>query len=131
MSTPLRYILLQLPGLAFLVTVLWWAHHLGYLPFGVAIGIATAWVIKDVAMYPLTRRVLAPGSTPGVRGLHGRRGRVLRTLNPEGLILIGHERWLARSAGEQTLQAGLIVTVIGSDGMQLIVTDDPDPAQAD
>jgi membrane-bound ClpP family serine protease len=122
MSTLTRYCLLQLPGLLLLATALWWAQHLGYLPAPWAVGLWLTWITKDALMYPLTRQVLEPTTVAGVRAMHGQTGRVLRSLNPEGLVQIGNERWLARSADDSTLPPDCVVTVIGSAGLQLIVT---------
>ena len=50
----------------------------------------------------------------------GSRGKVVSLLTPEGFVRIKGELWQATSAGER-IDTGEEVTVLGQDGLKLIV----------
>lgn len=121
----LRYALLQLPGLAAAIGVLFLVRHWISFPdyFGwVAIGL---WITKDAVLYPLVWHAYDWDDPRHTHPMIGKRGQVKETLDPKGLVQVGGELWSAqtedpsRPAGE-----GEWVMVVGMDGLVLIVAPD-------
>ena len=56
----------------------------------------------------------------GLPTMVGSKGKVASPLAPEGLVMIKSELWGARSA-EGDIDAGEEVTVVGQDGLKLVV----------
>jgi len=59
--------------------------------------------------------------TTGVEGLVGARGKARTALHPEGSVFVAGELWRARAEGDQPIEAGQEVEVVGVDGLTLRV----------
>jgi membrane protein implicated in regulation of membrane protease activity len=121
MSIPVRYCLLQLPGIGFLILLLWWAIHNQWIPPLVGLAILAIWLLTDAALYPLSKRALEPGPASGTDALLGRETEVVRPLAPLGQVRFGGERWLARTRRGKCVEAGHRIRVVGAEGLVLIV----------
>jgi membrane protein implicated in regulation of membrane protease activity len=60
----------------------------------------------------------------GVETIIGRRGEVVVALDPVGQVMLGGERWTARSSAT-TIAVGSAVQVEAVEGVTLVVTDAP------
>lgn len=86
----------------------------------------TAIFVVGVLLAAWRNRKLAPVNI-GAGGLDhpllpvGTEGSVRRTLAPQGTMYAMGEEWTARASGDQPLERGTAVRVIGQDGMILIV----------
>lgn len=120
MSTPLRYLLFQIPGWVVSALVLVFLVGNELLTSHVALLVWVAWLVKDAVMYPLVRRAYEPGSSRhGGAALVGERGTVVKSLAPRGFIRVRGELWHAEA--EVTIAAGAEVEVVGAQGMRLKV----------
>jgi membrane-bound ClpP family serine protease len=94
------------------------------VPFGLVIGAAVAYVVKDLALYPAMRCVFRPPE--GTRPI-GKRGEVVHALDPLGYIRVEGELWQAKSpASSAPLPVGCHVVVRAAEGLMLLV-DEADP----
>ncbi len=106
---------------AIVVIWYWGLPHFGiHLPLYVLIIIMVAWLAYAVAMFIVVTRVLSKKAVVGLPTMVGSKGRVAKPLAPEGLVQIGGELWGATSA-EGEIGAGEEVTVVGEDGLKLVV----------
>ena len=121
MKTPIRYTLLQIPGIAFLAAVMWWLVGGGWLPSSTAVWILGLWLLKDILLYPLYRPALQTQVPVGTAALVGRKARVTRELNPQGQILVRGEHWSAIECRGEKVGEGQTVQVVGARGMILMV----------
>jgi membrane-bound serine protease (ClpP class) len=72
-------------------------------------------------------------TSPGLVGAHlptGTPAVVRRPLEPIGSVYAAGEEWTARTAGDQPLDRGTPVKVVGIDGLTVIVEPDPQPSAA-
>jgi membrane-bound serine protease (ClpP class) len=72
-------------------------------------------------------------TSPGLVGAHlaaGTPAVVRRPLEPIGSVYAAGEEWTARTAGDQTLDRGTPVKVVGIDGLTVIVEPDPQSSAA-
>ena len=124
MSTLLKYWLIQLPGIAALGAVLWWAQSSEWISAGWALGVLAGWIATDVAFYPLTRdayRGGAPRHGPQV----GQVGVVRKALNPSGTVFASGALWNAKlDDPTQSVESGEAVRVVECRGLLLIVARD-------
>jgi membrane-bound serine protease (ClpP class) len=78
-------------------------------------------------------RTRAMATTPGLVGARlatGTPAVVRRPLEPIGSVYAAGEEWTARTAGDQPLNRGTTVKVVGIDGLTVIVEPDPQPSVA-
>ena len=81
-----------------------------------------AWVVKDLVLFPLTRKAYEHGPTHGSADLLGAEVRVETLLAPEGYVSAGHERWMARLAPDSgPLEPGDLARVCALEGITLVV----------
>ena len=85
------------------------------------IAIMIAWAAIAVLTYRAGSRALKRKPVTGLEALVGGKGRVVKTLNLEGLVRIGSELWRAKSDGME-VAIGREVIVVGQEGRKLIVT---------
>ncbi|MFV8833594.1 NfeD family protein [Aquisalimonas sp. APHAB1-3] len=117
----LRYTLLQVPGLLLLGSVLYILHGWGWLSGQAVFWVAVAWVVKDVALYPLYRPALMrPPQQNVAESLLGITGTARTEVAESGLVLVRGEFWRAESAGA-AIAAGNRVQVCGARGRVLVV----------
>jgi len=90
------------------------------IPLPILIALMLGWAIVAVTLYTTGSRALGQKPVVGPEAVIGSRGRVVRPLEPEGLIRLGGELWRARSLSGK-VDAGAEVTVVKQEGTLLIV----------
>ena len=101
--------------------ILWGLPLLGiHLPLAVLIALMAALVVFAVITYRMGSRALRRRPVVGLPDMVGSKGRVVSRLDPEGLVRIKGELWESKSAGRR-IDAGAEVTVVGQEGLKLIV----------
>jgi membrane-bound ClpP family serine protease len=106
---------------ALAVVVLIGLPELGiHLPLAILIILMIVWTIIAVIVYRAGSRALRGKPLAGPETIIGTKGRVVRPLEPDGLIEIGAELWRAKSAGRR-IDAGEVVTIVERNGTVLIV----------
>ena len=118
----LRYVLLQVPGLAAALVVIFLLRRWIVFPDSYAwIGLGL-WILKDVLLFPFVWHAY-DWDNPGRAGsMIGRRGRVTQKLAPSGYVQIGGELWRAEVAeAALSIEEGEWITVEGMDGLKLFV----------
>lgn len=90
------------------------------LPLFALILIMLAWAGFAVFTYRMGTRALKKKPEGGLSDMLGMRGRVVKRLDPEGMVRIKGELWKAKSAGRK-IGTGEEVTVVGQKGLKLIV----------
>lgn len=124
-----RYLLFQVPGWIFVAAALtlatrWWGLSTEWALLG-----AAAWLAKDAVLFPIVRRAYEPdGAAP--HGPIGAHGIADTTIDPEGWVKVGPERWRARrapgAANPIPIPAGSAVRVVGLRGHELVVQREQD-----
>lgn len=106
---------------ALAVIVLWGLPQLDiHIPLAGLIAMMVAWGAFSVFTYQMGSRALRRKPVIPLLPMIGSRGKVVSPLDPEGLIKIKGELWVAKSAGER-MDTGEEVTVVGQNGLKLIV----------
>jgi membrane-bound ClpP family serine protease len=101
--------------------VLWGLPRLGInLSVGVLIALMAALAAFAVTTYLMGSRALKKKPVVGLTDMVGARGRAVSALAPEGTVRIKGELWEARAEGRR-ISAGTDVTVVGQEGLKLIV----------
>ncbi len=119
---PVRYALLQLPGLALLVLILVFVQRWVDLPAWVLWGSITIWAVKDAILYPFVRRAYDWDHPQGVNSMVGAQGIVKKRLAPSGYVQVRGELWKAElMEGSPPLEKGERVRVEGVRGLRLLV----------
>mgnify|MGYP001080391222 CR=1 FL=1 len=90
------------------------------IPLASLIALMVAWAAVSVLTYRAGSRALRRKPMAGPEAIVGSKGKVVKTLDPEGLIRIGAELWRAKSAGNK-INVGEEVTVARQNGTKLIV----------
>ena len=90
------------------------------IPLAWLIVIMIAWAAVAVLTYRAGSRALRRKPVTGLEALIGSKCRVVKTLDPEGMVRIGSEHWRAKS-DDMEIAVGQEVTVVGQDGGKLIV----------
>ncbi len=118
-----RYAIYQVPGIAVVAAGVWMGCMYAGLPVWGGVALLTAWIVKDVAMYPLVADAYDSSPIGDPARLLGREGIVIQPLGPSGYIKLGGERWRARGyldTGE--LPKGTRVRVESVEGLTLHVS---------
>ena len=111
--------LLEEAGLA--AIVLWGLPQLGvHIPLAVLVVLMVVWGVLSIFSYRAGSRALMRKPVVGLPAMLDSKGRVVSSLTPKGVIKVGSELWEATSAGRR-IKAGEEVTVVGQDGLKLIV----------
>jgi len=106
---------------AIAAVVLWLLPKVDFhLPLFVLIIFMLAWAGFAVFSYRMGSRALRRKPEGGLADMLGTRGKVVKRLDPEGMIRIKGELWKAKSAGRK-IETGEEVTVVGQKGLKLIV----------
>lgn len=90
------------------------------VPLGALIAVMVAWAVFAVFDFWLVTRILQRQALVGLPAMIGSQGRVVSPLIPEGQVMIKSELWGAKSIAGH-LGSGEMVTVVGQDGLKLIV----------
>lgn len=106
---------------ALAVVVLVGLPELGiHLPLPVLIALMIGWAVVTVIIYRAGSHALRVKPMAGPEAIIGMKGKVVRPIDPDGLIKIGGELWRAKSAGS-SIDIGEEVTVVEQDSTMLIV----------
>lgn len=118
-----RFLAFEAVGWVAAAALLFWLQRAGHVSLGWAGVLFAIWVAKDFALYPLTRRAYEDGHAHGASELLGKAVRVETTLDPEGWVRAGSERWRAVLAAGHggPVEAGAHVRVSGLKGLALVV----------
>jgi len=103
------------------VVVLWLLPKVDvHLPLFVLVIIMLAWAAYAIITYRLGTRALKRKLMIGLPDMVGARGKTVSDLAPEGTVRIKGELWDSRAEGRR-INAGVWVTVVGQEGLKLIV----------
>lgn len=91
-----------------------------YVPMWVLVTVMIAWAVFAITNFIFATRVLRRQALVGLPTMVGMKGKARSLLNPEGQVMIKGERWGAKSI-DGDVDIGEAVTVVGQDGLQLIV----------
>ena len=109
-----RYLVLQIPGqFIAAVTLVMLVHWTNLTPMLAGL-LFVLWVIKDLAMFPVTRIAYEPySSDQGADALLGALGVAQEDLAPEqtGYVRVGAELWRAQLLGDENVTTGATVRV--------------------
>lgn len=90
------------------------------VPLWVLIAVLTFWAVFAVADFIFVTHILRRQTIVGLPTMEGSKGKVRSPLHPEGQVMIKGELWGAKSI-EGDINIGEVVTVVGQDGLQLVV----------
>ena len=106
---------------AIAVIVLLGLPRLGiHIPLAGLIVLMVAWGVFSVFTYRMGSRALSKKPVVGLPNMVDSKGKVVRTLDPSGLVRIKGELWEAASA-EESINTGEEVTVVVQEGLKLVV----------
>ena len=118
----IKYILLQLPALVFLVLILHLVRLWVYMSAWLIWGMIVLWVVKDVMLFPFVWRSYdqeLPSDANSMVGLHGI---AKNSLTPSGYVEVHGELWRAEVVeGAPFVESGRGVRVKQIRGLTLIV----------
>lgn len=123
----LRYALLQMPGILFMVLVIVLIDRwlMAISPW-IALIVVLLVILKDIFLFPFIWRAYDWNRTDDHVSMIGQRGIVVRRLDPCGYVRIRGELWKAETKDRtQTVEKGRAVTVLNAKGLQLYVQADP------
>lgn len=127
MSTPVKYLLFQLPGWVLAAAILAVLRYWAGIPGWTSAVLFILWVAKDLAMYPLLRTAYESGVKTGADRLIGARGIAHGELSPRGYVRVRGELWQAEvKPNDDSLAPGSPVKVLAAEGMTLIVKAEKD-----
>jgi membrane-bound ClpP family serine protease len=114
---------------ALAAVVLWGLPHVGInLHVGVLIALMVALAAYAVTTYRMGSRALKRKPVVGLPDMVGARGKTVSDLAPEGTVRIKGELWDSRAEGRR-INAGVWVTVVGQEGLKLIVRREKPPGK--
>jgi len=90
------------------------------VPVWVLVAVMAFWAVFAMVNFIFVTRILRRQTVVGLPNMVGMRGKVRSPLGPEGQVMIKGELWGAKSIGGD-IDTGEAVTVVGQDGLQLIV----------
>lgn len=118
----IKYILLQLPGLALFALILLFLQHWVKVPSFLAWGLLVLWVGKDIFLFPFLWRFYDPDQYSDRFRMVGRKGFAMTRLNPDGYVRVQGERWQACIAeGRAPVEQGEAICVAAAAGLKLTV----------
>lgn len=112
---------------ALAAVVLWLLPKIDvHLPLFVLIIIMLAWAAYAVFTFRLGSRALRRKPVVGLPDMVGARGKTVSDLAPDGVVRIKGELWDSKADGRK-INAGVWVTVVGQEGLKLIVRREKPP----
>jgi membrane protein implicated in regulation of membrane protease activity len=118
----LRYILLNIPGLAAVILILIIIQHWVVLPVWLFWSIIGFWIVKDALLFPFVWRAYdweRPGQS---RSMIGERGIAKERLAPAGYVQVRGELWRAVKIDDgPVIEIGQSVKIVKMDGLTLFV----------
>ncbi len=110
-----------LEEVALVAIVLWGLPQIDvHIPLPGLVAMMVALGVYDIFSYRMGSKALGQRPVMGLPAMVGSRGKVASPLSPEGMVKIKGELWKAASEGG-VLDIGDEVTVVGQDGLRLIV----------
>lgn len=107
--------------IAIVVIALWGLPRMGiHLSVWGLIAIMLLWSVISVTIYCIGSRALKKKPVVGLPTMIGGRAKVVKPMAPYGMVSIKGELWEAASTDIE-IEVGEEVTVIGQDGLKLIV----------
>ena len=91
-----------------------------HVPLWVLIAVMAFWAVFSVADFIFVTHILRRQTIVGLPTMVGSKGKARSPLSPEGQVMIKGELWGAKSI-DGDIDTGEAVTVVGQDGLQLIV----------
>ena len=91
------------------------------MPLNALIIVMVVWGVYAVTNFVIVTRALRKTTIVGLPTMTGSTGRVVETLDPEGLVRIKSELWGAKSI-EGDVDVGETITVVKQDGLKLFVS---------
>ena len=118
----LRYLLLNIPGLAAVILILIIIQYWVVLPVWLFWCVIGFWIIKDAVLFPFVWRAY-DWERPGLnRSMIGERGIAKERLAPAGYVQIHGELWKAEKIGDGSpIEMGQPVKIIKMEGLTLFV----------
>lgn len=116
-----RYWLLQVPGWGVLVAVLVLAHRYFELSYRWGLVIFGAWLLKDLAIYPVLKKHYEFRAEEPTESMVGRHAVAEQPLRPRGYVSLRGELWLADVGEGARVERGEEVVVEAVDGLTLRV----------
>jgi membrane protein implicated in regulation of membrane protease activity len=127
----LRYTALQVPGWMLLAALLVWIDADWQVSQWVLWVVGLAWIVKDIALFPLTWRAYAGRAVGDLHDPLGRVGISLEPLAPRGRIRVQGETWRALAERESApISAGTPVRITAREGLELRVRADSEAGAA-
>jgi membrane-bound ClpP family serine protease len=106
---------------AIVAIVLWGLPSIGInIPWPGLIVVMLVWLGWAVFTYQMGSRALRQKQLVSLPGMVGGKGVVVSPLDPDGLVKIKGELWVARSAAG-TIEKGREVVVVAQEGLKLVV----------
>jgi membrane-bound ClpP family serine protease len=106
---------------AIVAAVLWGLPRIDIMvPIPVMIVIMVAWLAFSIFTYRKGTHALMRKPIPGLANMTGSKGRVVKTLSPNGMVRIKGELWDAISVSGN-MDVGEYVEVLKQEGLRLIV----------
>ena len=117
-----RYLLFQVPGWLVVSAVMGFLHSAAEVSATVGVGVVGFMVALDFGLYPLFRHSYTSRAQVGVEALSGTKGKVVRSLSPEGFVRVRGERWRARTLEpDGRAEEGETVEIMDARGLTLLV----------
>jgi membrane-bound serine protease (ClpP class) len=98
------------------------------IPLAVLIGLMAAYAVFAVVDFWLVSRILRKQTLVGLPTMIGSKGKVINPLAPEGQVIIRGELWGAEAI-DGSIDTGEAITVVGQDGLKLLVRKAEKPAR--
>lgn len=118
----LRYILLNIPGLAAVILILIIIQNWIVLSDWLFWSIIGFWIVLDVVLFPLTWRAYDRERPGRSRSMIGERGIARERLAPSGYVQVHGELWRAEIIdGSVPVEKGRFVEIVKMDGLTLFV----------
>ncbi len=118
----LRYILLNIPGLAAVILILIIIQHWVALPTWLFWSIIGFWIIKDVVLFPVVWRAYDWERSGRSHSMIGEHGVAKDRLAPSGYVQVRGELWRAQKMDDgPPIEAGQMVQIVKMEGLTLFV----------
>ena len=118
----LKYAMLQIPSLIFLILVIIILRQWFDIQTYLAVGFIGLWVAKDIILFPFLWKYYDADQLSDRFAMVNSTGLAISRLEPEGYVQIRGERWLARTAEtEKPIERGKYIRVKNIEGLKLIV----------
>jgi len=118
----IRYILLNIPGLAAVILILIIVQYWVVLPAWLFGSIICFWIVKDAVLFPFVWRAYDWEQTGQSRSMIGERAIARKRLAPSGYVRIHGELWRAEKIGDgPPIEIGQTVKIVKMKGLTLMV----------